>query len=54
MKKGEKILISVGGFFGKVAFLTGVTLKFYQKFKKSSPKSNLFSIVSKKYFAKKI
>ena len=50
MKEGEKILISVK-FFGKVSFLTGIILKFYQK-SNSSPKSNLFSIFSRKYFTK--
>ena len=31
MKKGEKILMSVGCFFRKINFLTGIILKFYQK-----------------------
>ena len=51
-KNGEKILMSVGVFWGKFYFLTGYTLKFYQK-SKTSPTNNLFSTFSKKYFPKK-
>ena len=36
----------------KFYFVTGVTLKFYQK-SNSSPKNNLFSTFSRKYFTKK-
>ena len=41
-KKCEKLLMSVGNFLGKLYFLTGVTLKFYQK-SNFSPKNNLLS-----------
>ena len=47
-----KILISVGGFLGKLYFLTAVTLKFYQK-SNSSPKNYLFSAFPRIFFAKK-
>ena len=40
-KKGEKILMFVGGFLGKISFLTGATLKLFQK-SNSSPKNYLF------------
>ena len=46
--KSEKMLM----FFGKIIFLTGVVLKFYQK-SNSSPKINIFSTISRKYFVKK-
>ena len=52
MKKGGKILMSVGVFLGKFYFMTGVTLKLYQK-SDSWPKDNLFSTFSRKYFTKK-
>ena len=45
MKKGEKTLISVGGFLRKIYFLTGVNLKFYQK-------SNFSPEIKKKIQAK--
>ena len=45
--------MSVGGYLGKFYFLTGVTLKFWQKFN-TSHKNKLFSIFSEKCFTKKI
>ena len=52
-KKGEKILMSVGVFLKKINFSTGVILKLYQK-SNFSPKNIMFSIFSRKSFAKKI
>ena len=44
-QKGERILMSVVGFLGKFYFLTGVSLKFYQKLYYTT-KNNLFSTFS--------
>ena len=53
-KKSEKILMCVGVFFfGKILFLTGVTIKFYQK-SNFSPKNNLFSTFSRICFRNKL
>ena len=52
-KKGEKILLSAGGFLGKIYFLTGVILKFYQK-SNFSPKNKLFSIFLGEYLCENV
>ena len=51
-KIGEKILMSISGFFGNLYFLTGGNIKFYQK-SNSLPKNNLIPTFSRKCFAKK-